>query len=851
MPLFVATQLFNSGKSWAPYQSYPQLEVTVLPWQSIVYLSTTMASRTQDEADNMADRYEKELQTTFEEMDTTSTADNAPLRTRAFGMQWASGATYSRRTVCALLLGITVLLIIMIALSAVIAVGNLNGSKAPSTSSATACTFQTIFILGDDNFTVVSPARLQACYATMPLDNIVRTNAVNVLRSLTAMYQFSDLAVNSGAPYYIQVDLNAELGRMAAVPYASDYGFHSDVQRTWHRLFDAHTQYYPPNEYRVPITMRPFSLGSMVHPTNASQQLVFPIAESVTARGRLSYSTLRQLAGLGGPIDLSSYLGSPLVSINGRSAVAFLAAFSDNLGTYKDASVRFNSVLGFSKDQFGQSDFLDVDATPLSFVFADGRTLTLSPIVFFPADTYTPMGMPPGIRVLLAPTPATGLRDAPARPRLVTPTFPVDPNQRYHKYLDEYALTVLASSRPGDVRVAEDGDGLQFYLVTPVDSIAVARRRDVAAAFLDKALAEVAAPNTPPNGHSARAAVPSVEFVELLPALENDNGVMQCGVLVGSDVNANVTALLRITTFLPEGDHITLGEFLTDCRNLTRHHGADDLIIDVSSNGGGYVFLAQLVLWLMSPRYHNDVDATVFDFDVRIPPGLGAPYLLPVVGNESVPCADDTYIMPATYVAGYDVLARGGRTSTYSAVYNSMGLELEKQTILKAVVALVQDALVEASGHFSKVLVVTDGLCGSACSMMTSSLQADGGAYVFTYGGIVGRRMDASSFGGGTVLNWSEFVSSLPDDLAAELPSSDFVTDALARFTATEFYVHGDTLPGEWVSHPGDYHVPYWPLSTRLDDMLGLYAYAIDVILPPTPNIVPGPANVCAIPSRP
>ena len=797
----------------------------------------------------MADRYEKELQTTFEETDTgtTSTADNAPLRTRAFGMQWASGATYSRRTVCVLLLGITVLLIIMIALSAVIAVGNLNGSKAPSTSSATACTFQTIFILGDDNFTVVSPARLQACYATMPLDNIVRTNAVNVLRSLTAMYQFSDLAVNSGAPYYIQVDLNAELGRMAAVPYASDYGFHSDVQRTWHRLFDAHTQYYPPDEYRVPRTMRPFSLGSMVNPTNASQQLVFPIAESVTARGRLSYSTLRQLAGLGGPIDLSSYLGSPLVSINGRSAVAFLAAFSDNLGTYKDASVRFNSVLGFSNDQFGQSDFLDFDATPLSFVFADGRTLTLSPIVFFPADTYTPTGMPPGIRVLLAPTPATGLRDAPARPRLVTPTFPVDPNQRYHKYLDEYALTIHARSRPGDVRVAEDGDGVQFYLVTPVDSIAVARRRAVAAAFLDKALAEVAAPNNPPTGHSARAVVPSVEFVELLPALESDNGVMQCGVLVGSDVNADVTALLRITSFSLPNDWMALGDFLADCRNLTRHHGADDLIIDVSSNGGGYVFLAQLVLWLMSPRYHNDVDATVFDFDVRIPPDLGTPYLLPVVGNESLPCADGTYIMPATYVAGYDVLTRGGRTSTYSAVYNLVDLN----TAYKEVAVIIQDALVEASGHFSKVLVVTDGLCGSACSMMTSSLQADGGGYVLTYGGIVGRRMDASSFGGGTVLSWNTFVTALPDDLAAALPALDFVTGAIARFTATEFYVHGDTLPGEWVSHPGDYHVPYWPMSTRLDDMLKLYAYAIHAILPLTPNIVPGPANVCAIPSRP
>ncbi|KAF4743000.1 hypothetical protein FOZ63_012598, partial [Perkinsus olseni] len=53
--------------------------------------------------------------------------------------------------------------------------------------------------------------------------------------------------------------------------------------------------------------------------------------------------------------------------------------------------------------------------------------------------------------------------------------------------------------------------------------------------------------------------------------------------------------------------------------------------------------------------------------------------------------------------------------------------------------------------YWTEVAFVTDGNCGSACSMFTQTLQLSGAATAFTFGSLANQAMDVASFGGGNV----------------------------------------------------------------------------------------------------
>ncbi|KAF4655177.1 hypothetical protein FOZ61_007734 [Perkinsus olseni] len=58
--------------------------------------------------------------------------------------------------------------------------------------------------------------------------------------------------------------------------------------------------------------------------------------------------------------------------------------------------------------------------------------------------------------------------------------------------------------------------------------------------------------------------------------------------------------------------------------------------------------------------------------------------------------------------------------------------------------------------YWTEVAFVTDGNCGSACSLFTQTLQLTGAATAFTFGGLKDQAMDVASFGGGDVLEYDD-----------------------------------------------------------------------------------------------
>eukprot|EP00730_Choanoeca_flexa_P010225 TRINITY_DN1714_c0_g1_i1.p1 TRINITY_DN1714_c0_g1~~TRINITY_DN1714_c0_g1_i1.p1 ORF type:complete len:297 (+),score=49.84 TRINITY_DN1714_c0_g1_i1:59-892(+) len=126
--------------------------------------------------------------------------------------------------------------------------------------------------------------------------------------------------------------------------------------------------------------------------------------------------------------------------------------------------------------------------------------------------------------------------------------------------------------------------------------------------------------------------------------------------------------------------------------------------------------------------------------------------------------------------------------------------------------------------------VMSDGNCGSACSLVSTILQFSGRVAVYTWGGWQDEILDATSFTGGNVEEWNDFwpqanemvvianfVSRLQgqgvkynlDHLSFRMP-----TGAAARFNFHQMYHRAlgkMALPREWYRIPPHDRISLWP----------------------------------------
>ncbi|KAF4705755.1 hypothetical protein FOZ62_026538 [Perkinsus olseni] len=144
-------------------------------------------------------------------------------------------------------------------------------------------------------------------------------------------------------------------------------------------------------------------------------------------------------------------------------------------------------------------------------------------------------------------------------------------------------------------------------------------------------------------------------------------------------------------------------------------------------------------------------------------------------------------------------------------------------------------------GYWSKIAILTDGGCGSACSMFAMGLQLYGKATAYTFGGLAHHPMTVSAFTGGNVENyarvwpkinlaahlghWATFGQakwSLLNDLDWVNFATAFPTRATATFNwnmAFHRALGHHALPIQWYVIPSHRHIHSWPRdsTTRQD----------------------------------
>ncbi|KAF4656969.1 hypothetical protein FOL47_008654 [Perkinsus chesapeaki] len=134
--------------------------------------------------------------------------------------------------------------------------------------------------------------------------------------------------------------------------------------------------------------------------------------------------------------------------------------------------------------------------------------------------------------------------------------------------------------------------------------------------------------------------------------------------------------------------------------------------------------------------------------------------------------------------------------------------------------------------YWSEVSFVTDGNCGSACSIFAQVLQLSGAATAFTFGSLADQPMDVASFGGGNVLayddilpslnmaghlaNWATFDRSEWSQITRESwvnKPMPFPTPATASYTwniLLASQLGPDSMPRQFYKIPGHKHLNMW-----------------------------------------
>jgi len=510
---------------------------------------------------------------------------------------------------------------------------------------------------------------------------------------------------------------------------------------------------------------------------------VFTVDSEPTFEGK-TFTDIYELAFNGSqpPVNISSVIGKIVTQINGMPTLDYLQLVADSQGTFKSAGVRLNSIL--------KGGFVSTTANtaPLSngfetYTFSDGTTADFSG----------------GLPVIYNSIPFANIANLQA---LVVPRIKVVNvrGEEEESFNNKIKMAVRKMSPFEEQRRNQE---LEERLSLPLSSLKT-----------------------------------------LNVSLENS-------VIAGSIIlNGVEHVVLQITTFGPApatANNATLFKAwllsfqaaIKAAVDYGQTQGINNLIIDLTGNPGGVICLSVATRIALFPGYAANPGSASCPSDYRlstINQYASVPYVLN--NGEEVPqCSTTTISDNRSWFYPLANHTRGGITSAYT---NLFGLDCFNggNNMLYSNPAYLNWA---PTWFFSKVIALTDGTCGSACSQFLSEAMADGTVTAISYGGRPDSVTDTSSFCGGNVEDWTLFVpkanavsyvhlrqnSDTPLTLSqitratTQMTFSNLPTTATMNFNFMESYVSGGSLPREFTQMPATANLNIWPVFSK--DITGNY----------------------------
>ncbi|KAG0239454.1 hypothetical protein BGW41_007636 [Actinomortierella wolfii] len=461
-------------------------------------------------------------------------------------------------------------------------------------------------------------------------------------------------------------------------------------------------------------------------------------------------------------------------TINGQDALTYIHEWADvETGTAKDPSVRLNVALGgmiyTQNGQFG----------PSYGSFARRTNLPESPAINYTLTCQTPQGT----RSLQARVSWAVARTTLWKPFRDTASF---------------YQNCLASAVPEETQ----GD-------ISIQSLDSERREELALMHrqlphkFEQYLRQVSAAPTEPE--------------ERRPPLQN-------AILVATTAHTamyqlrshpNVGVVVVPTMVIEDKEYRSILRGLTALarRNVT------NIILDLSNNGGGYVdFAGALISWFF-PDATNAELSNPGDFRITTELQRISELLLSHKVSNSL-YSPDAFVNPQTlrpFTTNFFLepveITRGGLTDTYT------------HKLMDRVTPLDNIPRFPWSNNPDRIKILTDGQCGSSCTLSASVMIQTYGVESYTVGGYQGKPISVYSFAGGTIQNWQDVYGIFYNKLGLASQVPDFSGPPLNgtyNVATYEVYVGSDPLPLDYTPErfPSKYQIDYSSEIVRHPDTL-------------------------------
>ncbi|KAF5322155.1 hypothetical protein D9619_001894 [Psilocybe cf. subviscida] len=619
----------------------------------------------------------------------------------------------------------------------------------------------------------VAPIEARACLSYFPVDPVVKANIIEVVNKTLPFHTSVNYQIQAPPPFDKDVheDLAADLARISAQDYPSEFAFHIDIYRAFKRTNDGHCGVYNYCYDSLYITYIPLPVVLITASDGSQNVHVAPEAFKVATAEFGDEIQFWQQA-LPGELKgkLASLSGAKVLAINGEDPFVAVNKNTEVTGSYQSFATRQNSFFasytrGADGWQYSMGNFA-LQAHPL----VDAVELTVQRVNSSSVDKFT----------------------LPYRSRFGTASKNFTDAASYR------ARNCMATNKTNGVDMYDQSFSIQAYEESPQPIAYFQQQPLVTGADARK--------------HAVNVVLDAVPLTDIdlpehlqpgLPALNESYSVAQFYML--DDQN---TGVLALGSFSAKNFSLFGASLLKGLQELKRK-GAEKLIVDVTNNGGGYICIAH---WLhriiIGPKSSTEPQAGL---DSTTRAGSLARLIVKKIADGADPDELLSYNpvqwtnathhqLPAIsdWLQPVDVTINGHEDS-FSQRLGQECQPFEWDTPQHALFAP------------ENVAIVSNGRCASSCSLFSITMSKWEGVKTI----VVGGKSDVKQEYCGTVGGQSTGFSTIDTEIkTAKLKNHtqappDLLANVVQGITwRLGFGIDDPDTPEEWQAHPAGFNMP-------------------------------------------
>ncbi|KAI0772829.1 hypothetical protein BD413DRAFT_35102 [Trametes elegans] len=549
----------------------------------------------------------------------------------------------------------------------------------------------------------VLPADALACLKSFPFNETIRANVLDVVTGLFKLYTFEPYYLNSPHPYEDStVSISDKFAELNRTSYDTDYDFHKALFDFSNSLHDAHTIWLSAchTQYQ---TILPTPIVAF---EQDGEESIFVAPDSVELISQLGANYTSQLEALN--FDWKRLAGAKVVEIEGAPAWDYVEDFAHKRGSgFLDLNIRISTA--FSSYTIYQNEYYQKVGGVAGLRFPERDALTLQVVV----------------------------KNATEAETVKVPYVSAYLGKPFTNKDDFWDNNCKADNTTNGVDLKEEKpDGL-FRLKQQMP------RRFLKSEVIDESIKKTILP------------LPS-QFRPSLAPLNGSEGVVKSYVLPD-----NKTGVLFVGSFYPDDPWAFFPDVASSVK-LIKEAGAQQLLVDVTNNGGGYVTLgAFLQLYLMGSKSLRSFPNPGFQTAIRVGPlaqKIVESAIALNITSELSYYAPDNWLFPnnTKFPFTHNYLSNVTKKEINGQEY------LESERFLDGFYELLGvDIPEEAQFDPTNIAIVGNGQCASTCAHFTTVMYERHNTTLAVYGGKPGLPMEYKGVAGAQVLEWPDIDTEL------------------------------------------------------------------------------------------